>query len=140
MYGSPRVTAELRAEGLCCGENRVARLMRVNGIRAKTKRKVKVTTDSRHRLPVAPNLLDRQFPLMVPTKPAGRISPTSGPRKVGGIWLGCLIGIPGWWSMNNRVSSQLTRAALTQALGRRHVQPGLLPHSDRGRQYAAGDY
>ena len=60
-YGSPRVHAELRDRGVCCGENRVARLMHENDIRAKQGRAFKRTTNSDHDLPVAPNLLNRQF-------------------------------------------------------------------------------
>lgn len=142
-YGSPRVTAELRAQGVVCSENRVARLMRVNGIRAKTKRKFKATTDSKHRLPVAPNLLERQFSVDHPNQ----------------VWLSDITYVwtaEGWlylagvldlysrmvvgWSMGARLTSRLTVDALTQAIGRRRVQPGLLHHSDRGSQYAAGDY
>ncbi len=61
MYGSPRVTVELNESGFSWGENRVTRLMRVNGIRAKGKRKYRATTNSKHNFPVAPNHLDRQF-------------------------------------------------------------------------------
>ena len=60
-YGSPRIHAELENSGVSCSRNRVDRLMRKEGIRAKQKRKFKVTTDSKHSLPVAPNLLDRNF-------------------------------------------------------------------------------
>lgn len=60
-YGSPRITEDLRAQGVCCSENRVGRLMPQNGIRAKMRRKFKATTDSGHNLPVVPNLLDRKF-------------------------------------------------------------------------------
>ena len=60
-YGSPRLWLELREQGLRCGENRIARLMRETGIRAETVRRLQVTTDSGHALPVAPNLLNRQF-------------------------------------------------------------------------------
>jgi len=60
-YGSPRVTEELHDHGLSCGENRVAALMRRHGIRAQGKRKYRATTNSRHQLPVAPNILNRQF-------------------------------------------------------------------------------
>ena len=60
-YGSPRLTAELHAQGIGCGENRVARLMRLNGIRAIGKRKYRVTTNSKHNHPVAENLLNRNF-------------------------------------------------------------------------------
>lgn len=142
-YGSPRVTAELRAEGIHCGENRVARLMRVNGIRAKMKRQFKVTTDSRHRLPVAPNLLDRQFtidrPNAVWVSDISYVWTDEGWLYLAGVldlYSRMIVG----WSMNNRVNSQLTVAALTQAIARRHVPPGLLHHSDRGSQYAAGEY
>ena len=67
-YGSPRITAELRASGLRCGKNRVARLMRENGIMAKTRRRFKITTDSKHNLPIAPNLLDQEFTADAPNK------------------------------------------------------------------------
>ena len=60
-YGSPRVTAELHAQGVGCGDNHVARLMHLNGIRAKRRRKYRVTTNSKHNHPVAPNLLAREF-------------------------------------------------------------------------------
>ena len=60
-YGSPRVTAELRAKGIPCGKNRVARLMKSNGIKAKTKRRFKATTKSRHDFLVADNLLNQRF-------------------------------------------------------------------------------
>ena len=60
-YGSPRVTAELHAQGVGCGDNRIARLMRLNGIQSKRRRKYRVTTNSKHNHPVAPNLLAREF-------------------------------------------------------------------------------
>lgn len=60
-YGSPRIAIELKAEGIQCSENRVARLMRLNDIQAKTKRKFKATTNSRHKLPVAENLVEQNF-------------------------------------------------------------------------------
>lgn len=142
-YGSPRVTVELHAEGVRCSENRVARLMRLGGIRAKTKRKFKATTDSKHRLPVAPNLLDRQFTVDRPNRvwvsDITYIWTAEGWLYLAGVldlYSRMVVG----WSMNNRVTGELTRDALQQAIGRRHVLPGLLHHSDRGSQYAAGDY
>ena len=142
-YGSPRVTAELHAEGVRCSENRVARLMRLGGIRAKTKRKFKATTDSKHGHPVAPNLLDRQFTVDRPNRvwvsDITYIWTAEGWLYLAGVldlYSRMVVG----WSMNNRVTGELTRDALQQAIGRRRVQPGLLHHSDRGSQYAAGDY
>lgn len=67
-YGSPRIHAELRERGVHCGENRVARLMRLGGIQAKQKRTFKRTTDSNHSLPVAPNRLGRQFEAEKPNR------------------------------------------------------------------------
>ena len=61
VYGSPRMTVELNDQGLACSRNRVARLMKENGIAARTKRKFKVTTSSKHQFPVAPNLLQQSF-------------------------------------------------------------------------------
>ena len=60
-YGSPRVTAELNKQGINAGKNRVSRLMRKNGLKAKMKRRYKNTTDSRHNLPIADNILNRDF-------------------------------------------------------------------------------
>ena len=67
-YGSPRVTADIRAKGIPCGENRVARIMRKKGIVAKSRRKFKATTNSKHNLPVAENLLEQKFVAEGPNK------------------------------------------------------------------------
>jgi transposase InsO family protein len=142
-YGSPRVTAELHAQGVCCGENRVARLMREAGICAKRKRKYRVTTNSKHNLPVAPNLLARQFtvdrPNAVWVSDITYIWTSEGWLYLAGVvdlYSRMVVG----WSMSNRITGELTLDALNQALGRRRPNPGLLHHSDRGSQYAAGDY
>ncbi len=142
-YGSPRLAVELKESGVSCSENRVARLMRRNGIRAKMRRKFKATTDSGHNLPVAANLLDRRFSVDRPN--AVWVSDISYIRTDEG-WLyfaGVLdlysrkvVG----WSMGERITGQLTRDALSQAIRRRCPGSGLLHHSDRGRQYASGKY
>jgi transposase InsO family protein len=67
-YGSPRMVKELRERSFPASKERVERLMRENGIRARHKRRFKVTTDSRHTLPVAPNLLDRNFTPKAPNQ------------------------------------------------------------------------
>ena len=142
-YGSPRVTAELNESGFACSENRVARLMRLNGIYARRRRKYRATTDSKHDYPVAPNLLDRQFAVDRPN--AVWVSDiTYIWTTEGWLYLAAIVDLYSrmvvGWSTGNRITGQLTLDALKQAIGRRHPRPGLVHHSDRGRQYAAGDY
>ena len=143
VYGSPRIHAELKALGLRLGEKRVARLMRVGGIRAKQKRKFKVTTDSRHSHPVAPNLLERDFEARAPnTKWVADI--TYIPTREGWLYLAAVLDLYSriivGWSMDGRMTRKLVLDALGMAVGRRRPGPGLLHHSDRGSQYACGDY
>ncbi|MFC2141459.1 IS3 family transposase [Acidobacteriota bacterium] len=68
IYGSPRVTAELRDRGFRCGENRIARIMRENGIASLTRRRYKITTNSDHKLPVAEDLVERDFTATAPNR------------------------------------------------------------------------
>ena len=94
-YGSPRVHASLKAEGYRIGRNRVARLMRENDIRARTKRKFRVTTDSRHDHPIAPNLLDRQFTVEAPN--TVWLADLSYTAKAGCTWPSCSTSSPVRW-------------------------------------------
>ncbi len=142
-YGSPRVHAELRAHGHRVSKKRVARLMRHEGIRARPRRRFRVTTDSSHGLPVAPNLLDRDFTAGQPNR----------------VWVGDITYIwtaQGWmylavlldlysrrvvgWALRPTLSRELALAALRMALRRRRPAPGLIHHTDRGCQYASQDY
>jgi transposase InsO family protein len=143
-YGAPRIHAALRAEGRLVSRGRVERLMRRHGIRAMTQRRFRVvTTDSNHSLPVAANLLDQTFLATRPNE----------------IWLADITYIPtdeGWlylatvldlfsrkvvgWAMRDHMRQELTIAALTMAIQRQRPGPGLIHHSDRGSQYAAGGY
>lgn len=139
-YGSPRVHAELPARGESCNSKTVAKLMRANEVRAKTKKKFKASTNSRHSRPVAANVLDRQFE----------------PVAANLVWLSDITYIPtrgGWWylaavedlyarqivgwAMSDSMSSELVVDALAMALERRCPGAGLLLHSDRGSQYAS---
>ncbi len=143
IYGSPRVTAELRASGWVCGENRVARLMRQNEIVSRRKRKYRKTTDSRHSYPVSPNHLSREFTVSRPN--AAWVSDiTYIWTSEGWLYLAGIVDLYSrmviGWSMSRHLNSQLTLAALHQALNRRDVRPGLIHHSDRGGEYAAGVY
>jgi putative transposase len=142
-YGSPRVHAELVARGQGCCLNTVAKLMRGNGIVAKTARKYCCTTDSNHGLPVAGNLLDRQFDPASPNE-AWVADITYVPTHEGGLYLAVvedlysrrLVG----WSMADHLDSRLVVDALALAVERRLPGEGLLAHSDRGSQYASDHY
>lgn len=142
-YGSPRIHAELIARGHACCVNTVAKLMRDDGIRARTARKFRVTTDSNHGLPIAANLLERQF----------------NPLSANEVWLADITYIgtrQGWlylaavedlysrmvvgWSMAEQMTSRLVVDALSLAVQRRLPGENLLAHSDRGSQYASEHY
>ncbi len=142
-YGSPRVHRELRAQGIACGRNRVARLMRLYHLGAKRSKRFKATTKPHRARSVAPNLVQRDFMA----------------KGLAEIWLADITYIPtaeGWlylaavlesysryvagWAMSERISSELTIRALNMALQRRAPGPGLIHHSDRGSQYTDQRY
>lgn len=135
LYGSPRITAELRRLGIFTSENRVARIMRENNIISRTKRKFKKTTDSNHRMPVAPNLLEDMKRICRPDQ--AWVSDVTYIR-VGSQWLYLATVMDAWsrkivgWSMKDRITRDLVMDALQQALWRRHPGEGLVCHSDRG--------
>lgn len=142
-YGSPRIWDALRKQGIFCSENRIARLMRINELVAVQRRKFKVTTDSNHDWPIWPNLLKRNFISVGPD----RIWVTDITyiwTLQGWLYLAFVLdlysrGVVGL-AMSERISDELTQNALTQALLRREPPKGLIHHSDRGSQYASGDY
>jgi transposase InsO family protein len=142
-YGSPRVHRQLAKDGESCGKGRVARLMRRAGIRAKQKRKFRVTTDSKHNFPVAENRLNRQFAVSTPNT-VWTADITYIPTQEGWLYLSAVMdlyskGIAGW-SMAERMEAGLVKDALRMAQARRNPARGLLHHSDRGSQYASADY
>jgi transposase InsO family protein len=142
-YGSPRVYQELQAQGHAVGRHRVARLMREQGLRAREKRRFQRTTDSQHGLPVAPNVLDRQF--TVPTPNTAWVSDiTYLWTRQGWLYLVVILDLFSrrvvGWAVHDRITRQLALAALTMALRQRQPRAGLVHHSDRGSQYASGDY
>jgi transposase InsO family protein len=143
IYGAPKVHEKLVENGVACGKNRVARIMRKSGIRSRTKKKFKATTNSKHNLPVAPNLLNQNF-----TAQAANC-----------IWVGDITYVrtaEGWlylavlldlfnreivgWVASSRMTRQLAIDALQMAVGRRKPGPGLTHHTDRGSQYASKAY
>jgi transposase InsO family protein len=140
------VHAELQARGERVSRKRVARLMQQQDLRGKKRRRYRVTTNSEHTYPVAPNVLDRKF----------GIEEVGGPNQV---WVSDITYVPtreGWlylaivldlasrlvvgWSMGETLESKLAIDALDSALKRRSPPPGFLHHSDRGVQYASNEY
>lgn len=142
-YGSPRVHAELADRGCRISRKRVARLMRARGLAARRRRRVRVTTHSRHPFPVAPNVLARQFERPQPDR-AWVTDITYIPTGEGWLYLAVLLDLCSrlavGWAMSERLTDDLTLDALGMALARRCPPQGLLHHSDRGSQYASGDY
>jgi len=139
-YGSPRITAELRSEGFSCSRNRVARLMRKQGITARARKRFRVLTNSNHKLAVAENLVEMQF----------------NPEKANSLWTTDITYIrtrEGWlylavvldlwsrsvisWRADRNMDENLVIKPLEKAI--RDRQPGgeLILHSDRGSQYAS---
>lgn len=142
-YGSPRIHRRLRQRGIRCGQKRVARLMREHGLQARPRRRFKATTNSKHRLPVAENVLDRQFEAQVPdARWAADI--TYVWTRQGWLYLAVVMDLFSrrivGWSMQQTIDRSLVLSALQMALTARRPLPGLLHHSDRGSQYASGDY
>jgi len=142
-YGSRRVARALESAGASCGKHKAGTLMKLAGVKAKQRKKFKATTNSRHNLPVAPNLLNRRFYIKEPDR----------------VWVGDITYIwtsEGWlylavvidlysrrvvgWAMSKRMTKQLVKDALIMAIWRRKPSPGLIFHSDRGSQYCSHDY
>ena len=142
-YGSVRIVRDLRDVGTRADKNRIGRLMRENGLKVKTTKRFKVTTNSDHKRPVAPNLVNQVFTAEAPDR----------------LWTGDITYIwtmEGWlylavildlysrrvvgWAMSNRIDQSLTLRALHMALKAREPGRGLIHHTDRGSQYAANAY
>lgn len=142
-YGSPRVFRQLCKNGVACSENRVARLMRKNSVRAIQARKFRVTTDSDHAHPVAENILDREFAIeQADTAWCGDVTyiwTAEGWLYLAIIMDLCTRRIVGW-ATQTTLHRNFVLAALEVALKDRRPPKGLLHHTDRGSQYASGEY
>lgn len=142
-YGTRRMSDEVKDHGSLCGRYRARTLMNMAGVSAKQKRKFKVTTESNHKLPVASNLLQRQFSTQEPNQ----------------VWVGDITYIwtsEGWlyltvaldlfsrqivgWAMSNRIDRKLVIDSLLMGTWRRNPGPGLIFHTDRGSQYCSNDF
>ena len=139
-YGCLRITAELHSQGIHCSKNRVARLMKKHGIKAKTKRRYKVTTNSKHKLPVAENLVEMKFN----PERANRLWTTDITyvwTREG--WLYLVVVLDLWsrmvvgWNVQESMDENLVIDAIDKAIHQRKPGKELVVHSDRGSQYAS---
>ena len=142
-YGEPRITRTLKAEGHHVNHKRVARIMRENSWKAKAAKRFKATTNSRHNLPVAPNLLKQDFVALTPNqKWCSDI--TYIWTEEGWLYLAVILDLFSkkiiGWSQSERMTRQLVIDALQMALWRRKMPEKVIVHSDRGRQYCSEDY
>ena len=142
-YGWPRVWKELLRRGMRVGKERVRKLMALHGVKARGKRKYKATTDSNHSLPVAPNLLNRQFAINQPNC-AWTSDITYVATDEGWLYLAVVIDLFSrqvvGWAMKPHMKTDLALDALRMAWFRRHPQTGLTFHSDRGSQYCSYEF
>lgn len=142
-YGAPRVHAQLKREGIHCNKKTVASLMRKHGIQARRKRSYKRTTDSNHDLPIAPNLLERDF--TASTADEVWVSDiTYVPTNEGWLFLCVFVDLYSrlivGWSMSDTMPSQLVLDAFAMGTARRGDKAPIVVHSDRGSQYASQDF
>lgn len=143
LYGSPKVHARLNQKGTSICERTVARIMKENGIRSKTVKKYRATTNSKHAFPVQENVLDQDFSASKPnTKWVTDI--TYIPTLEGWLYLASVMDLYSrkiiGWHMSERMTKELVLQALKQAHGRQQPLDSVLHHSDRGSQYASNEY
>lgn len=143
VYGYRKVYEDLVAESIVCCEETVRRIMRDIGLFSRIKRKYVVTTNSDHALTVAKNIINRNFTADAPDqKWAADI--TYIPTKMGWLYLAVVMDLFSrrivGWSMSDTIDSELVQSAMRLALADRRPDVGLIHHSDRGVQYASGDF
>ena len=142
-YGTPRIEQELRRQGVATSRKRVARLRRELELRAKGRRRFRVTTDSRHSHPPAPNRLQRRFRAKRPNQVwVGDITYLAQGHRW--LYLAVLMDLHTrrivGWALGERIDEQLTLTALRRAVEACRPPTGLIHHSDRGAQYASRAY
>jgi len=141
--GAIRISKKLKLEGYNVGRHRVSKIMKKNGWRAKATRKFKATTNSNHKLPVAPNLLEQNFLAEKPNeKWVSDI--TYIWTEEGWLYLSAVVDLYSrmvvGWAMSERMTTPIVTDALQMALFRRGMPHGVIVHSDRGVQYCSHDY
>jgi transposase InsO family protein len=143
VYGSPRIYHELKDQGVACSENRIARLMRLRGLQAKQSKRFKTTTKRNKAHAAAPNLLKRDFTADRPDQ-KWLADITYIATLEGWLYLAAILDLHTrrivGWAMSDRMTSDLTMAALGMALLQRQPDAGLIHHSDQGSQYTDQAY
>ena len=143
VYGSPRIYQVMRKLGLMCSKNRVARLMRAAGLRAKRSRRFRATTKRNKSHRPAPNRLKRDFSAQRPNQ-KWLADITYIPTLEGWLYLAAILDLYNrqivGWAMSNRMTGALTLKALRMAIRQRRPEPGLIHHPDQGSQYTDGEY
>ena len=142
-YGSPRIHQVMRKLGLMCSRNRVARLMRAEGLRAKQSRRFRVTTKRNKAHRAAPNRLKQDFSVERPNQ-KWLADITYIPTQEGWLYLATILDLFSrrivGWAMSERMTGELTLAALRMAIQQRQPPAGLIHHSDQGSQYTDSRY
>ena len=143
VYGYRKVSKDLHEAGVICCDETVRRIMSELGLHSRTKRKFVVTTDSKHYEPIAENVLDRDFNADRPNhKWVADI--TYIETQEGWLYLAAVMDLYSrrivGWSMSDRIDTTLAKSALNMAIFQRQPNADLMHHSDRGVQYASGDY
>ncbi len=142
-YGSPRVHRALRKGGVRISRKRVARLMRERGLVSRRRKRFRATTNSRHGLPVARNILERDFNVKVPNQ-AWVTDVTCVWTWEGWLYLAVMIDLFSrrvvGWATSESNDTQLALSALSKAVAERRPKRGLIHHSDRGSPYASAQY
>jgi transposase InsO family protein len=142
-YGSPKIAKELQDRGHRVSKNRVARRMRDAGLRSKVRRKYRVTTDSKHHLLIAPNILKRNFTAEVPDK-VWVSDITYLATRAGWLYFTVIIDLFSrmvvGWALSSSLGHEMVVTALKRAIKNRRPGKGLVFHSDRGVQYACAGF
>ena len=143
IYGYRKVHQDLQAEGVPCGEDTVRQVLRENGLYSRIRRKFVRTTDSNHSAPIADNILNRDFSAERPNE-KWVADITYIATAEGWLYLAAVMDLFSrrivGWSMSEFIDAALATSALKMAVEQRGPDAGLLHHSDRGVQYASGDY
>ena len=141
--GAPSLVHDMHDLGYCMSERTVGRMLKKLGLRSKISRKYKHTTDSNHRLPTAPNLLDRQFTVTLPNK-VWTTDITYIRTKEGWLYLCVMLDLFSrriiGWQTSHRIDRQLVCDAFNYAMARQGYPTGVMVHSDQGSQYCSRDF